>query len=77
MAKREGHLLALLEVFEAGTLDGRTVEEQVLVSAVPDETESLVSDQLDLTLLGAVLVAGCCLAIRFPIPLLTTFLVLP
>ena len=45
-------MLAELEVFEAGTLDSRTVEEQVLAAAVLDEAESLVSDQLDLALRG-------------------------
>ena len=73
----ERHLLTLPEIFEADALDGRTVKEQVLGAAVADEAEPLVSDQLDLTLLGAVLVAGCCLAIRFPISLLPIFLVLP
>ena len=34
------------------------MEEQVLVSAVPDESESLVSDQLDLALLGPGIMVG-------------------
>lgn len=52
LSEREGHLLALLEIFEASALDGRAVEEQILVSPVSDEAESLVGDQLDLALPG-------------------------
>ena len=69
--------MALAEVFEADALDGRTVKEQVLAVAVADEAEPLVSDQLDLALFIALPVVGLAgLAIRFPILLPSTFLVL-
>ena len=77
MSDVERHLLTLREVFEADALDGRTVKEQVLGAAVADEAEPLVSDQLDLALFSALLVVGLAgLAIRFPILLPSTFLVL-
>ena len=50
LSEREGDSLSLLKVFEAGSVDFGAVEEQVIVAAVTDEAESLVSDQLDLAL---------------------------
>ena len=50
LSEREGDSLSLLEVFEAGSVDFGAVEEQVIVAAVTDKAESLVSDQLDLAL---------------------------